>query len=113
MPHSNSTHHIGTESTDTDKEAKGGVYTMFTILSSKQDLIQITMYVDDYQLSLELDKGISLSIISKTVHKNLQSVLKLEYASATLKMHTDESIKLLGCISIKVCHNGQNSTYLY
>ena len=35
-PHSRSTHHIGTESTDTDKEAEDDVYTMFTISSSKQ-----------------------------------------------------------------------------
>ena len=38
-PHSRSTHHIGAESTDTDKEAEDNVYTMFTIPSSKQDPI--------------------------------------------------------------------------
>ena len=39
LPYSKSTHHIGTESTDTDKEAEDGIYVMFTIPSPKQDLI--------------------------------------------------------------------------
>ena len=65
--YSNSTHHIGTESTDTDKEAEDVVYTMFTIPSSKQDLIQITVDVNDYPLSMDLDTGASLLIIIKTV----------------------------------------------
>ena len=66
LPHSKSTYHIGT---DTDKEAEDCVYTMFTIPSAKQDLIQITVDVENYPLAMELDTRTALSIISETVYK--------------------------------------------
>ena len=106
-PHPKSTHHIGTESTDTKKEAEDGVYTMFTLPSSKQDPIKIIVDVDNFPLSMELDTGTSHSIISETVCKNLPSVPKLEPTSANFTTYTGESIKVLGSITAKVCHNGQ------
>ena len=102
--HSRSTHHI---ETDTDNEVEDSVYTMFTLPSSKQDPIQITVDVDNYALPMELDTGASLSIISETVYKNLPSAPKLQSTSAQLKTYTGEPIKVLGCISVKVCHNAQ------
>ena len=105
--HFKSTHNIGT---DTDKEAEDCVHTMFTILSSKQDPIQIIVEVDNYPLTMKLDTGASLSIISETVYKNLPSAPKLEPTSAHLTMYTGESIKLLGSISLNVCHSGQEKS---
>ena len=102
--HSRSTHHI---ETDTDNEVEDSVHTMFTLPSSKQDPIQITVDVDNYALPMELDTGASLSIISETVYKNLPSAPKLQSTSAQLKTYTGEPIKVLGCISVKVCHNAQ------
>ena len=60
-----------------------------------------------YPISMELDMGVSLLIISKTIYKNLPSVPKLESASVNLTKHTVESIKVLGSLSIKACHSGQ------
>ena len=80
---------------------------MFTLPSSKQDPIQITVDVDNFLLSMELDTGVSLSIISETVYKNLPSVPKLEPTSASLTTYTGEPIKVLGSTTVKVCHNGQ------
>ena len=55
---------------------------MFMIPSAKQDPIHNTVDVDNYPLSMELDTGASLSIISETVYKNLPSAPKLEPTSA-------------------------------
>ena len=86
-PHPKSTHHIGTEPTDTEKEAEDGVYTMFTVPSSKQDPIQITVDVDNFPLSMELDTGASLSIISETVYKHLPSVPILQLSSLHIQVN--------------------------
>ena len=75
---------------------------MFSIPSAKQDLIQVTVYVDNYPLAMELDTGASLSIISKTVYQNLLSAPKLEPTSAQLTIYTSESIKLLGSILVNI-----------
>ena len=56
---------------------------------------------------MELDTGASLSIISEKVYKTLPSAPKLQPTSAQLRTYTGESIKVLGCISVKVCHNSQ------
>ena len=80
---------------------------MLTVPSSKQDPIQITVDVDNFPLSMELDTGASLSNISETIYKKLPSVPKLKPTSANLTTYTGESIKVLGSITIKVCHNGQ------
>ena len=80
---------------------------MFTIPSAKQDLIQITVDVDNYPLAMELDTGTSLSIISEMVYKNLMSALKTEPTSAQLTTYT---FKVVGSIFI-VCH--KKRVYLY
>ena len=82
---------------------------MFTMLSAKQGLIQITVDVDNYPLAMELDTE-SFSIISETMYKNLPSATILEPTSAQLMTYTGKSIKVLGSILINVCHNGQEKS---
>ena len=101
-PLSKKTHHI-----ETDQEVEDCVYTMFPVSLSRQDPIQITINVDNCPLTMELDTGASLSIISEKVYKTLPSAPKLQPTSAQLRTYTGESIKVLGYISVKVCHNSQ------
>ena len=44
---------------------------MFALPVSKQDPIVITVNVDDCALPMELDTGVSLSVISEKVYKTL------------------------------------------
>ena len=60
-----STHHL-----EADQEAKDSVYTIFTMPSSKQDPIQITVTVDNCPVPMELYTGVSLSIIRKKVYQD-------------------------------------------
>ena len=90
FPYSKSTHHIGTESTDTDKEAKDGVYTMFTVPTSKQDVIQIMVDIDNYPLSMKLDTGHhfrSLVRLYTKTHRQSQNRNLLQLTSQCMQVN--------------------------
>ena len=82
--------YIGTESTDTDKEAEDGVYTMFTAPISKQDPIQITVDIDNYPLSMELDTGHhfrSLARLYTKTHRQSQNWNLLQLTSQCIQVN--------------------------
>ena len=76
---------------------------MFIMPSAKQDSIQITVDVDNYPLSMEMNTGASsLSIVNKN---HLSSAPKVEPTSQ--RTYAGDSIKVLGYLSVNMCHNGQ------
>ena len=102
---SKSTHHL-----EADQEAKYSAYTMFTLPSSKQDPIQIT--VDAWCWQLCSTNGIGYRGIpfqlSVRRYTRLPSGPKLQSTSAQLRTYTGKPIKVLGCISVTVHHNTQD-----
>ena len=86
-------------------------YSLFHTQGQKSPApIQITLAVNGADLSMELDTGATLSIISEETYRKLFSAGKaptLKASKAQLKTYTGEVIQILGEIEVKIQYKGQ------
>ena len=72
--------------------------------------ILITPKVNGVDLTIELDTGTTLSLISEKTYKEIilaETALYLQASNAQLKTYTREVIKVLGAIEVEITHNEQ------
>ena len=84
-------------------------YSLFHTQSSNHSSpILITLKVNGADLTMELDNGATLSLISKHTYKKIfpaKAAPHLVDLKAQLKTYTGEMIKVLGAIEVEVTHN--------
>ena len=86
-------------------------YSLFhTQSSNRSPPILITLKVNGADLTMELDTGATLSLISENTYKKIFPVETAPHilnSKAQLKTYTGEVIKVLGAIEVEVTHNEQ------
>ena len=73
--------------------------------------ILISLKVNGVNLTMELDTGATLSLISEKTYHNMfpaESAPQLKASQAQLKTYTGESIKIIGAIDVEVVYNDQH-----
>ena len=89
-------------------------YTLFSLgeeSSRKPFIVELKIHVDDVSLSMELDTGASLSIMSKNTFREHWPSRPLESTTRKLRTYTGETIDVLGTAQVRVTH-GENSAEL-
>jgi len=99
----------------TDNDCEPQEYSLsHTQGSSCSSPIFITVKLNGVDLTMELDTGATLSLISERTYKDLfptEIAPCLQTSKAQLKTYTGEAIKLLGNIVVDVTYNRQKSTH--
>ena len=89
-------------------------YTLFTLPYQQTKPLQTDIEIEGYNLSMEIDTGAAVSIVSDRMHTSLPYLekLPLQLTQVTLQTYTGESIPVLGELSVKVICQGTNHTLL-
>ena len=102
---SQDTEQIGSDTSDS--------YEMFNIRGTQGQPYRVTVQLNNCNLEMEIDTGASLSIISDETYQSFwTSQPKPELQPTTVKLHTytQESITVLGSITVDVAYKGQSKT---
>ena len=84
-------------------------YPLFTFPSNAKPIV-VTVQVNNVDLPMELDTGVSLSLISEATYKSLLPALPpLSPTSVVLTTYTGEKIPPLGSIDVTVVYRSQES----
>ena len=105
----NSTHHM--EEVETTDEQS--TYTLFNVTTNACKPLQVTVKVNDTDLTMEVDTGASMSLISNATFQKLwpaQSSPTLLPSETKLRTYTGEQIDVLGTISTNVQFKQQQET---
>jgi len=85
-------------------------YTMFNLETmQRQKPFEVELVIDDQPVSMEIDTGASLSIISAETCKTLWPDRRLQPSSARLKTYTGEILPVLGSLQVQVQHGNQQA----
>uniref|UniRef100_A0A1X7VLF9 CCHC-type domain-containing protein n=1 Tax=Amphimedon queenslandica TaxID=400682 RepID=A0A1X7VLF9_AMPQE len=91
---------------DSDQED----YPLFTLPSAGKPIV-VSVSANKVDLSMELDTGASISIMSKDTYSSLSSTLPpLSPSHVVLTTHTGEKIKPVGAIDVDVRYQSQTAT---
>ena len=82
-------------------------YNLFTVPDQQSKPFEVVANVEGNPLTLEVDTGAAVSIIS---NKSLNSILSLLPTSDTPQTYTRETIPVLGKLSFQMEYHGQNAT---
>ena len=99
------TEQIGSDTSDS--------YEMFNIGGTQGQPYRVMVQLNNRNLEMEIDTGVSLSIISVETYQSVwTSQPKPELQPTTVKLHTytQESITILGSITVDVAYKGQSKT---
>ena len=69
--------------------------------------IRVDLEVSGKKLTLDVDTGAAVSILSEKVFQQLFSEVKLKPSSFFLKTYTGERMQILGTLAVKVCYLSQ------
>ena len=69
--------------------------------------ISLLVLVNGKKLTMEIDTGAAVSIISDKTRRSLFSELKLNESSLILKTYTDEQMKVIGQLNVRVKYGDQ------
>ena len=105
---SKATHQVRQDSCDTDTSE----YTLFTLPSQQIKPLQADVEIEGHHLSMEIDTGAAVSIISDKTHTSLPHLKKLplQPTQVILRTYTGESISVLGELSVNVTCQGTSHT---
>ena len=71
-------------------------------LGKSEDAIELEVYIEGKLVNMELDTGVSVSLISEVTWSKLYSKKKLQKATTILRTYTGEKIQPLGSCSVEV-----------
>ena len=79
-------------------------YSLFTVLGSNSKPLQITVPVEGYKLTMEIDTGAAVSIVSKDTVNNspFLKCLPLQQVDVNLHTYIGQSVSILGQLLVKV-----------
>ena len=68
---------------------------------------QVTLEMSGQPISMEIDTGASLSLISESTYKSRWPTKRLLPTMAKLRTYSGETLPVLGTMQVQVCHNHQ------
>ena len=80
---------------------------MYKVNDRASEPISLLVLVNGKKLTMELDTGAAVSIISDKTRRSLFSELKLNESSLILKTCTDEQMKVIGQLNVRVKYGDQ------
>ena len=92
--------------TDTD-DSSGEEYHLHKLEDRSSDPIEVGVTINDQPLTMELDTGAALSIISDETRKTLLPDLKLHPSTITLKTYMEETMEVVGQLNVRVKYGTQ------
>ena len=99
--------------TETITESEPGDVPLLAIQSPGNKIdsrIKVQLEIQGVKMTMELDTGVSVSIISSRVYKENFSEIPLQKSDTTLRIYTGEPIKVLGMFNAEVkCEEQQYS----
>ena len=90
---------------NTDSEAKE--FPLFKFNEPSSNPIEIQVKINDQCLTMEVDTGAAVSIISNSTRKKLFPRLKLQPSKLVLKTYTDEQMQIVGQLNVYVQYGEQ------
>ena len=107
---SQGTHHLAEPSEPPEPEQPPADYSMFQ-LSGNNDPLLVTMTVNDKELTMEIDTGASLSVISEATYlstwpEDVRPTLKP--SDTRLRTYSGETLTVCGAIDVPVVYNNQS-----
>ena len=97
--------HIVEESEETIKE-----YSLYnTSTGQKPKPMMIPVKIEDITLSMELDTGASVSIISEKTYKKWLSSKALQKSTVSLRTYTGEPLDVMGSMEVEVKYKSQEA----
>ena len=105
---SKATHQVTQDSRDTDSSK----YTLFTLPCQQTKPLQTDIEIEGHHLSMEIDTGAAVSIISDRTRTSLPYLekLPLQPTQVTLRPYNGESIPVLGELLVNATCQGTNHT---
>lgn len=98
--------HVQTEQGESSKE-----YPLFNVPgTSTSKPYQITLEVSGHPMTMEIDTGASLSLVSETTYQRWWPRKRLLPTTAKLRTYSGENLSVLGTLLVQVNHKGQNAT---
>ena len=102
------THLVQHEKNDT-MDSESEEFHLFKLNAPSSNPIEVTVNVKDKPLTMELDTGAAVSIISEATRREMFPKKKLHKSKLTLKIYTDEPMQIIGQLNVHVESNGQTS----
>ena len=107
LDHKPNPHHSATVP---EEDSQSTDYPLFTLPGNVQPIV-LTMEVNGSDLSMELDTGASLSLISEQTYTNMSHALPpLTQSNVVLSTYTGEKIRPIGTVDVTVRYNSQQVT---
>ena len=104
------THQNQTE--EAAKHSSSDEYPIFTLGERSSKSIEVSLIVNGKRLTMELDTGAAVSIISEATRKELFPDEKFHPSNILLKMYTEEQIRLMGNLHVRVQYGDQAAKLL-
>ena len=96
-----------------DMEATSGEeYHLYRLNEHSSEPINVTVTINGKQLTMELDTGAAVSIISDHTRRNLFSELKLKESFVVLKTYTEEPMKVVGQLNVQVKYGTKETKFV-
>ena len=97
------------ESHSSSKATPADVYTMFLIISRSKPII-LSVGINNTSISIELDTGASVSVISESTYNTvLRDTVPLESSTIALHTYMGESLPVLGVATVTVTYESQSA----
>ena len=106
------THHVHSEveASISDSDASSGEgYHLHKLHDRSSNPINVPVFVNGRQLTMELDTGAAVSIISEETRKTLFVDQKLRKSTLVLKTYTEEPMQVVGQLNVRVKYGIQEA----
>lgn len=100
---------INSEQAQDDDRESEDTYRLFRMTNESTKPLHVKVLVNGKELTMEVDTGASISLVTKETFDNLWQRRKLEKSSIKLQTYTGEYIKVAGSTEVQVEHNGQEA----
>ncbi|KAK4314476.1 hypothetical protein Pmani_014181 [Petrolisthes manimaculis] len=108
-----STHLVEQEDTGAiSEDSELECYTICNVSSLKNSAIEVPMEVQSRYLTMQVDTGAAISLISKSTYKMMFSGIPLEKFKKRLTTYTGQVIKVYGCAKVDVKYGDQRVSCL-
>jgi len=96
------------KSTTSDNEGSSGEeYRLYQMTNRASEPFNVPVLVNGKKLTMELDTGAAVSIISDQTRRSLFPDLQLRNSSLVLKTYTDELMQVVGQLNVRVKYGSQ------
>ena len=106
----NKTHRVQDDTSTLDtEESSGEEYHLHKLGAHSSHPMEVQVLVNDQRLTMEVDTGAAVSIISDATRKAKFPHLKLHKSNVILKTYTEEPMKVMGNLHVCVRYGDQES----